>query len=186
MKRISLLLAFFIVISLCFSTAGLSWKPIENDTAYSFVFPDSLELIEDEAFESTAPKAVILSDSVVKIGQRAFAYSLDLKTVTIPESVIYIGEQAFEGIPELVVRGSENSYAAQWAFEHEICFIPLDSAAAWVETLIKLLAGSVFTLLPVCIWPEETSLRRRKTLDVWRSMRPQDRPELYPINYKFP
>lgn len=142
--------------------------------------------IEDEAFEATAAMTVIFSDSLVRIGERAFAYSSRLREIVIPESVAYIGDSALEGVSGLVIRGAVDSYAARWASEHDIAFTPINTVQTWIKTLVQMLGVSPVALLPVYACPAITNRRRRTVLDAWRSMRPQDRPELYPIDYRFP
>ena len=183
------------VLLLCMllNTVGVrdSLKELElkkNDfTEAGFVFPASLVMIEDEAFEETAIESVALPKTLISIGNRAFADNSRLKTIEIPNSVEYIGDEAFSGIPSLTVYGTEDSYASRWAEEHHIAFINTESSTAWLVKLIKhLQSGSIllFNLTFVC--PSIGFRKRRKMENEERSMRPQDRPELYPINYKFP
>lgn len=187
MKKLASLLALLICISIC---CPLSSFLSENGEGYGtggFSMPAYLISIGDEAFESTAAESVVLADSLVRIGQRAFAESRRMKTIVIPESVAYIGDQAFAGIDGLTVQGVEDSYASQWAKAHGISFAAVDSVPSWVKVLEKLLGGGLFASLGyICVFPKIILWRRRRIPDVWRSMRPQDRPELYPIDYRFP
>jgi len=187
MKKLALILALLFSISIWFSSASLLWDDPPEDMSLAFVLPTSLVMIEDEAFVATAAQTVLLTDSLSEIGDRAFADSPSLKIVIIPGSVVYIGEHAFDGISDLTIRGEKGSYAAKWAQEHNIAFVPSMTAAHWIRTLVKLFGGSFFAFLPFCCADPRVLLRlRRKAADVWRSMRPQDRPELYPIDYRFP
>lgn len=187
MKKLASMLAFLICISIC---CPLPSFPSENGDGYgtdSFSMPTYLVSIGDEAFESTAAESVVLSDSVVRVGQRAFAESRKLKTIVIPESVTYIGDQAFAGIDGLTIQGVEDSYAAQWAEAHGIAFAAMDNVPLWVKVFEKLLDGGHFASMGcICAFPQMILWRRRRIPDMWRSMRPQDRPELYPIDYRFP
>ena len=186
MKKAAVLLAVLFIFTICLSSPSLPGILFEKNGANTFLLPESLEMIEDEAFEATAAKTVVFSDSLGRIGQRAFANSPELKTVTIPESVVYIGDRAFEGVSGLVICGMADSYAARWAQEHDVAFTTAETTPVWIETLIKLLGGGLFVSLPLCICPCISLRRCRRILDAWRSMRPQDRPELYPIDYRFP
>jgi len=187
MKKLALLLALLFSISIWFSSASLLREYPEDNTGLTFVFPASLVLIEDEAFESTAVQTLVLSEPLCQIGERAFADSPNLKTVTIPESVVYIGEHAFDGVSDLTICGEKGSYAAQWAEKHDVAFVPAETAACWVRMIVRLFGGSFFVFLPLCCIDSGAMLRlRRKAADIRKSMRPQDRPELYPIDYRFP
>ena len=187
MKKLALLLALLFSISIWFSSASLLREFPEEDIGFAFVLPASLVMIEDEAFEATAAQAVLLTDSLSEIGERAFADSPNLKSVIIPESVVFIGEHAFDGVSDLVLHGEKNSYAARWAEEHNVTFVPAETAAHWIKMLVKLIGGNLFAVLLFCCVDPRVMLRlRRKAASAWRSMRPQDRPELYPIDYRFP
>ena len=152
-----------------------------------FTLPALLEKIEDEAFEGTAAKTVILPGELEEIGERTFAQSRTLKTIQIPESVIFIGEHAFEGVSNLTIQGIEGSYAARWAREHKFSFVQNETSLSQIEKVGKVLKNSAFALLMLsCVNPDTSLWRRRRTEILEKSMRPQDRPELYPIDYVFP
>ena len=185
MKKLALVLALLFSISIMFSSAPL-FTDTEEDSSLVFVLPSALIAIESEAFEETAAELVILPNSLTTIGERAFANNRVLKSICIPESVVSIGEHAFDGIEDLVVRGTEGSYAAQWAEEHNIAFVQTETIYVLVEKLKKLLKGCFYVSLSFSICPAAVFRRRRKADVIVRSMRPQDRPELYPIDYRFP
>lgn len=187
MKKLAILMALLFSIAMCAFPSSLLLDKTDNSASSTFVLPASLVTIRDEAFESTAAEVVIMPDSLTVIGERAFAYSRNLKEISIPKSVTYIGDQTFEGVFGLTIRGAENSYAAHWAKAHGIEFAFMETMPAWIKLLGKLLAvnGNAF-LTCFCVFPDITLQKRRRMLELWRSMRPQDRPELYPIDYRFP
>jgi len=81
----------------------------------SLVMPARLEVIEDEAFMGdTSISRVTLSDTVTRIGSRAFADS-SLTEIHLPRSITYIADDAFEGCMDFVVTADEGSYAHDWA-----------------------------------------------------------------------
>lgn len=187
MKKIALLLTLLFCICICVFPSSLLQEKTGDSSSFTFVLPASLVTIWDEAFGSTAAETVILPDSLVVIGERAFADNLNLKEITIPESVNYIGDQAFEGVFGLTIRGAEDSYAARWAQAHDIAFSTAETALNWIEAPGKRLCNSFIAALNcLCVCPAVSLRRRRRILDMWRSMRPQDRAELYPIDYRFP
>lgn len=190
MRKMALLVALWFCISTC--SAAASWNNdngIESDTGNSavFVLPASLKVIDESAFEETAAETVIISDSAEIIGNRAFADIRTLRIIHIPDSVKYIGDLAFEGSLNVAFRGVENSYAAAWAHMHNVAFSQEETTLTWLVKLGKLLQGGFF--LSFClgyICPNDQFWQRKKMENREKSMRPQDRPELYPIDYRFP
>lgn len=187
MKKLALIFALLFSISIWFSPASLLGDRAVNDGVATFALPASLVMIGDEAFEETASEVVILPDSLLIIGEKSFAGSRSLKMIYIPASVVYIGEHTFDDTSNLTIRGLENSYAAQWAQEHSIAFTQFEAALFTMEKLRDFLKNGLFMLLVFCFSPASvTFLKCKKTAYREKSMRPQDRPELNPIDYKFP
>ena len=87
------------------------------------VIPGSVEAIGDHAFMGiTSLKAITIPNSVKIIGKLAFEWCRNLTELTIPESVISIAPWAFEECPDLVIKGSKNSYAHKYAVNNNIRF----------------------------------------------------------------
>lgn len=191
MKKIALFFALWFCFFMFFTalsppTEG-SKTCLTSKMTKTIVLPASLHEIEEEAFENTAAESIIFPELLTTIGNRAFARNNALATVYLPESIKYIGAHAFDESHELTIRGVEGSYAAAWAKTHNVPFEQVESAASWITRLGRLVRGtSLFSLSFGYACPMIQFRRRRKT-EIWeRSMRPQDRTDLYPINYRFP
>lgn len=186
-------IALVIVLCLLFSTWSVSASVTADIHEFAqksdavFKLPASLKIIGEEAFEGVSAITIVLPGSTESIGTRAFADNSALRAVYIPESVRYIGNQAFEKSQNVVIRANEDSYAASWARLHDIVCVQEENAETWFTRLGKLMQGSFFlTLSLTCVVPGDQYWQRRKKAVFEVSMRPQDRPELYPINYRFP
>lgn len=187
MKIASLFMAVLFSFNSWFAPASLLHESTADTPGATVVFPASLMAIEDEAFEGTAAETVVLPDGLTAIGERAFADNSALKRITIPKTVQYIAEHAFDGSGKLTILGAADSYAARWAYEHKLAFTPEDIAPQWFRKLVKIQRESAVMFLvfnAICLGA--LLRQRRKTGIPVKSMRPQDRPELYPINYRFP
>lgn len=184
-----------LIICFCFWLWPANLLPVpQNGTDYheigstaSFKLPASLKEIGEESFENTAVEIIIIPDGARIIDERAFADNESLKFAYIPESVASICESAFDNNTYLTIIAEKGSYAQTWAENHNIAFTDINTLPAWITKLGRRLSEKlpclpfIFSLCP-CFIPE--FVKRKK---VWRkSMRPQDRPELYPINYRFP
>ena len=153
-----------------------------------FIFPASLEEIGEEAFAGTGVRSVMLDRRVIRIKTGAFDQTSNLNSVFIPSSVEYIGVQAFGTAEGIVIHGVPCSYAEDWTRQNNLPFVP-DYVWRWFYFNAR--PGG-----PV-IRPTET--RESDLIDTDSlirpmgrsdndpiSERPQDRPELNPIDYRFP
>ena len=77
-------------------------KP-EKSIIRLFHLPDSLQKIEDEAFEGTAIRNVILPYSMTQLGDRAFAENRELLMVQFPEKLQVYGKDLFAGSENAVM-----------------------------------------------------------------------------------
>lgn len=187
MKKLAFVLALLLILSVWSSPAVTNFGRVDDHSASSFILPRALRSIGEEAFKGTAVESVVIADGVTAIGERAFADMHTLKMICVPESVEYIADHAFEGSMNLVIQGKTDSYISRWAREHGIAFTNSETAALNKLRLKRLVKESFLTLFALSavstieyLW----QFSRRKS--VLKSMRPQDRPELYPINYRFP
>ena len=151
-----------------------------------FVFPVSLKEIEEEAFADTAVKIAYFEKGLQSIGDNVFAGAMYLTDIYIPASTEHIGAQAIPQNIHLRIHGERNSYASKWAKKHHIPFAPRNiwgtsSTNTWIiKTEKKYIQG----IRPYKA-EKENRLHARRA-DEGKSMRPQERPELNPIDYKFP
>ena len=151
-----------------------------------FVFPSSLQEIADEAFEGTAVRTVVFQNGLLQIGDHAFADTPCLTDAYIPASTEYIAESAFGGNEGLTIHGEEDSYPQQWAEEHHIAFTV---ANIWKPIPVKENKAGVQEMevhFFITVHPDQTVRSAFGATDEDESKRPQDRPELNPIDYRFP
>ncbi len=183
MIAVLLILQMLLVSPFAYADGGDTGPPTDN----SFVFPASLQSIDEEAFVGTAAETVIFPEGFSKIGDLAFAYARNLKNAYIPATTNNIGSDSFSHNANLTIHGVEKSIAYQWALENGFAFVNDDiwtKAQASEGFQIESLLALFFIICPV----DEECLKRflRDVYEYLRSMRPQDRPELNPIDYKFP
>ncbi len=157
-----------------------------NNQMSGLILPTYLEVIEEEAFSGTAAETVVFPKGFLWIGAYAFDDSQYLTDVYIPETTEYIADSAFYIASNLTIHGIDSSYAKEWASRHNIPFVvddywniinqSLETLNAKRESIIQYTVINLLVVFPaLCCAPYEK-----------RSRRPQDRPELYPIEYKFP
>lgn len=180
-----LAMTFFVLSPTAFATTERSQL---RDTKQSvFTFPASLEKIEKEAFMGTAVKTAVFQDGLHFIGDSAFADSYNLTDAFIPSSIEYMGKNAFPSNIKLTIHGVIGSLAEKWAKEHEIPFMPSNIWTVIDENKIEDQADniSIDRCFQLATFQMINSLHGR-TEDEGNSMRPQERPELNPIDYRFP
>ena len=68
----------------------------------------------------TALKELVLPQTLIDIGERAFAYCSQLRSITIPASVGHISDDAFAGCHDLTIRCVQGSYAQAYAQEKKM------------------------------------------------------------------
>ena len=187
MKKFALILALILLFSAYFLPVFPRWAQTESDSTPVFSLPMNLVLIEDEAFAETAVEVISFPKSLVEIGERAFAGTYALREISIPDSVQYIADRAFEGCHDIIIHSEIDSYAANWAREHNVTLVSTENGSLIIEKRGKLLTWEFLIIASFNCVSQEVLLRlhtKRKNADC--SMRPQDRPELYPIEYRFP
>lgn len=143
MKRI--ILAFFIgILFLAVADFYTSTDSIDDDSQkkvlilglqskgiiHEFDLPESIEVIEEEAFAGTAINTIQLNDTVKIIGDRAFANISTLRTIRIPVTTTRIATSAFKGSNQVTINASPNSFARKFAQENDIPFTPLEMFCA--------------------------------------------------------
>jgi hypothetical protein len=156
-----------------------------KEDAFKAILPRSLLRVEEEAFEGTVFRSLSFEDGLLWIGDRAFSNMEHLRDIWLPGSTAYIADTAFSHSSLVRIHGKDGTYVQKWAEEHQIKFEAYDSwyIAPHSEYIY------LWLLLPLFAMPCPNSDGKRirqyiRSLVI--SMRPQDRPELYPINYRFP
>ena len=184
-KGISLILCLTLLLFVISCTQG----PPEKETAclgdLVSLFPTSLQTVEDNAFSGTAIQAAAFYDGLVLIGESAFQNTPMLTDIYIPPSTEFIGRNA---LPDYVlIHGAEESYVQEWALANEVSFTA-DNIWNTKTACAKVHPEQLFSLLCFVLPYDHTvSYKIKKRMGAYvKSMRPQERPELYPINYRFP
>lgn len=99
---------------------------LDNLPIFSFILPDSLTIIEEEAFMGVPATSVRIPDGAKSIGSKAFADCPYLRTIYIPSSVTVIADNAFSGVTGLAIYGQKGSLAATFAKTHGFRFVEYD------------------------------------------------------------
>ena len=100
-------------------------EKIKQTTIDSFVLPDLLKVIEEEAFEGTAVTNMHLPESVKIIGDRAFSNTRNLQHLYIPEETTVISGNILDGTKRVTIIGVSGSFAKEWTQERGIPFLPI-------------------------------------------------------------
>lgn len=154
-----------------------------------FKLPKSLLIIEESAFERTAPITVYLAGSVESIGDRAFADVYDLQAIYIPPTTRYIGRNAFEGARRLTIYGVPYSYADIWARIHLFRFLYADIWGNALKTSpVRANVGEYIGSADRNTPDAAARLKCKSVSDECTVLRvnPRDNPEMYPLDYDFP
>ena len=121
-RKYLIIAAFTLLCILPLSDVGDA-EEIKSEDGGMFIFPSSLERIEDEAFEGTAVETAVFPEGFVSIGERAFDNACALKDVYIPDTTTYIADSAFSAAADLTIYGLDDSYAEDWAKKHDVLFV---------------------------------------------------------------
>ncbi len=161
---------------------------LETKQAATFMLPYALQEIEEEAFSGTAVETVVLPYGFLNIRQNTFKGAERLTDVYIPPTTKQIEESAFPQNDVLVFHGKKGSYADKWAKTHQIPFIPGNIWNSRLSGTRTTLANGSILIVGNQAIEEYNSVTVNKLLFLNRkkSMRPQDRPELNCIEWRFP
>ena len=190
MKRGKTIIAIALCI-LILSAIPTSFQQLPGEQSLSnlrsvFILSSSLREIGKEAFADTSVEIVIIPPTKITIGERAFADNQKLRIISIPKFVAFIDDTAFENVPALTINTPKNSYAATWAQRHDIAVTSEPILLSKEKNRGEVSKSEViFLLCFISVLAAQGLWRKRNTIRVI-CMRPQDRIELYPINYKFP
>ena len=159
----------------------------DSERKTMLVFPATLKSVEDEAFLNTAAKTVVFPEGFLYIGNRAFANSKNLNSIVIPSSTAYIADSAFSDSGDMIIYGVKGSYVQDWAEKNGVAFI---SRSIWSFLSNNRKKANHYIAQAQRIVHACLALAFANAVltgqDKNRSRRPQDRPELNPIDYRFP
>ena len=183
---VSIIALLFICFS-PFTCAAVNNKQKNIDTEKVFILPTSLKEIEDEAFEGTAVKTAIFPEGLLYIRENAFGNASFLTDVYIPQSTTHIGEHAFPLHVNLVIHGVLGSYAEEWAKKANVIFIPTNMWSVLYtkedNTGVQIISHEQIN---INVHSEKAKKLHPREIGEGKSMRPQERPEINPIDYDFP
>ena len=175
-----------IITVLCVFGAAYAEEP-GYGTGSVFLLPPSLTTVETEAFSGTSVSTAVFREKILSIADYAFDNASRLKDVYIPAPTVEIDEHAFPLNGGLTIHGMPGSSAQTWAERHEVgfdvfCFWNFRSALdiLWALQASLILYGDLGGIR------EKTKKICRQLSTEYRSRRPQDRPEMNPIDYRFP
>jgi len=158
-----------------------------GDDKNEFILPSHLTMIEEEAFADTAAEAVVFPDGFLSISDNAFEGARKLSDIYLPETTEYISASAFPAAQALTIHGIDGSYAQEWAETHQVPFAVEDVRNAISRNEKTGSSGTAaYYLFSSALNPGLLITLLRPGAYKHRSRRPQDRPELNPIDYRFP
>ena len=79
---------------------------------------------------------VIFENEVESIGTLAFAGCVSLQKIELPDSIEGIADNAFDGCDALVIYCTKDSYALQYAIEHDIDYVITDAEPEYETYLL--------------------------------------------------
>ena len=184
-SMIIVLVVLLAISPISFPTACADMAEVKSQAV--FIMPISLQEIEEEAFSGTAAEIVIFPEGFLRIGDNAFEQALQLTDVYIPDTTKYIADSAFSINPDLTIHGVKGSYAQKWAKKHKVPFV---ADNIWVAVVRRVGSpdtnGIQIDHYIAAINPEKIIGVHERGEDEGKSKRPQDHPELNPIDYRFP
>lgn len=186
-KRLSVILSIaFMLLILSFLFAVYA-DDVGSGEDMVFVFPESIVEIEEGAFEGTSVKKIVFPNGLLSIGDNAFKDTVSLTDVYIPDTTEYISDSAFLNADGLVIYGIKGSYAEAWAQKSHI---PFEVCDIW-NVIIENRQSNDFQRESVATYiktenPDISIAKHERDKAEKESGRPQDRPELNPIDYRFP
>ena len=123
----------------------------DHDQLIKVIFPEGFKNFADGAFERCRNlvdeqgfnivrnvlfeywgdrEDVTIPDGITAIAKNAFAFKENLKHLHVPARVKYIGDCAFENYGDLVIHAPAGSYAAQYAEDNWLNWVPEESLTA--------------------------------------------------------
>jgi len=154
---------------------------------HTSIMPKSLQIVEEEAFANTAIQILVFQEGLQYVESNAFSSMLQLQEIYFPASVKSIADTAFSSSALKIIRGIQGTYAQEWADRHGIAFKQPDSIIQVAEKE-RISAAVLLAWIGILCLPPMNEVQKIKQYlrSFLISMRPQDRAELHPIDYRFP
>lgn len=156
-------------------------------TGSVFLLPSSLTTVESEAFAGTSVSSAVFREKIQRIAEYAFDNASGLRNIYITASTVNIDDQAFPLNGGLTIHGVAGSSAQAWAERHGVGF---DVCSSWnfrsAMDILWALQASLILYGDLGSIPDKKRKVCRQLSTEYRSRRPQNRPELNPIDYRFP
>ena len=105
------LLVFLITLSVLLTCR---FNCAQAGSGSSFILPEGLTEIEEEAFYGIHADQVVLPEGILRIEKNAFAYGV-VKSIYLPASIQFIDDSAFEETWVKQMSADEGTYAYKWA-----------------------------------------------------------------------
>ena len=186
-RKLGIVFLFPMIIILLFPFSFTYAEGSVSSNDYSFTFPASLVEIGDEAFDGTAARTLNFQNKLEKIGDRAFYHVIALKDVYVPSSLKSVGSQVFHRNALLRIHGVIGSRIQTWANANNVTFVPLNKTHhVVVKNRWGITHGNLIVRYSQIIRSKRVLKLCDRNVDQGKSMRPQERIELNPIDYKFP
>ena len=98
-------------------------KALKNKSELIITIPNSVQMIEADAFANSSVIDVTLPEGLIKIGARAFANCADLEKINIPSTVKIIEDEAFLDCAQLNIAEQEGIRYGKNALKGTILWI---------------------------------------------------------------
>lgn len=186
-KNVAVLLLAVIVLT--FIPLGLASAKEENTVPVAvYHFPASLKEIGDEAFAQTGVKTVVFREGLAHVGKKVFADTRFLTDIFIPASMRSLEDSSFPKDMGLTIHRLKKSYVADWVRDRQVPFAQPNTENSTLNsknTLYNEERAFINRHVRLIVSDNQIKLHERDA-DEGKSMRPQERPELNPIDYRFP
>ena len=184
-KAVVLLLLIYLGFVFSFPYTAFA-EIVSDDSGTTFIAPASLQRVEKEAFADVATRTVVFQEGFRYLGDEVFKGAFQLKNVYIPKTTAYISDSAFSTNIGVSIHSTVGSYAQRWAKKHQVAFVADYTYAFEAERELVITRYYQKAYFMHTIKPQEEIRIAIRADNKDRSMRPQDRPELNPIDYRFP
>lgn len=171
----------FLVLAVLFLLAMTRFAMAESESIARF--PESLVSVGEEAFAGTAIQNVVFDGNLLEIGEGAFAKNTFLQCVFLPPSLKSIADNVFAGTNDPVFLGVELTRAHIWAIKNNYRFFKWN---LWKWESVHDDGTKNIVHCASVVFSVKEMNQTTCPIHRLRSMRPQDRAELHPVEFRFP